>query len=171
MISEVLKVVKLRPIEAKDEIFLWDMLFEITYSLDMNKKPSKQVFLKKHDIYKYVKGFGLEGSDSGFVAETEEGRLIGAAWYRLYKDDNKGFGYIDDNIPEISIAISEEYRDKGIGKQLLEALIHEAEKKRFSSLSLNVDSRNTAALHLFEAKGFKVVNNKETSRVMKLLLS
>ncbi|MGM9973252.1 MAG: GNAT family N-acetyltransferase [Clostridiaceae bacterium] len=164
-------MIKLRPIDEKDEIFLWDMLFEITYSLDSDGKPSKQVFLKRQDIYKYVKGFGLEKSDTGFVAETEEGRLIGAAWYRLYKDDNKGFGYIGDNTPELSIAVSQGYRNKGIGKELLEALIEAAEKKGFASLSLNVDSRNTSAVRLFEAQGFKVLSNKETSQIMKLILS
>ena len=163
-------MIKLRPIEKKDEIFLWDMLFEITYAIDEKIKPSKQVFLRKKDIYKYVKDFGSDSSDAGYVAETDEGRLIGAAWYRLYKDDYKGFGYIDNNTPEISMAISEEYRNKGIGKQLLEALVQKAGKKGFSSLSLNVDSRNTVALHLFKARGFKVVNNKEICRVMKLIL-
>ena len=162
---------KLRPIEKKDEIFLWDMLFEITYSLDYDKRPSKQVFLRRRDIYKYVKGFGLESSDTGYVAETEEGMPIGAAWYRLYKDDNKGFGYIDGNTPEVSIAISEEHRNKGIGNMLLDALVQEAVKKGFPSLSLNVDSRNTAAVRLFEAKGFKVVSNEETSQTMELILS
>jgi len=163
-------MIKLRPINENDEIFLWDMLFEITYSLEVNRKPSKQIFLKRQDIYKYVKGFGLESSDIGFVAESDEGRSIGAAWYRLYKADNKGFGYIDDNTPEISIAVSEEYRNKGVGKELLEALLENAKKKGVSALSLNVDSRNTAAVHLFEALGFKAVSNEENSQVMKLSL-
>ena len=47
-------MIKLRPIDEKDEIFLWDMLFEITYSLDNDRKPSKQVFLwqklRKEDL-------------------------------------------------------------------------------------------------------------------------
>ncbi len=163
-------MIKLRPIEEKDEIFLWDMLFEITYSLDTDKKPSKQVFLKRQDIYKYVKGFGLEPSDAGFVAENQDGRLIGAAWYRLYKEDNKGFGYVSDNTPEVSLAVLEEYRNKGIGKQLLQALIQQAGKKYFSSISLNVDTRNTVAVHLFKSKEFKIVNTQGTSQIMKLIL-
>ena len=162
-------MIKLRPIEEKDEIFLWDMLFEITYSSDTDKKPSKQVFLKRQDIYKYVKGFGLESSDAGFVAENQDGRLIGAAWYRLYKEDNKGFGYVSDKTPELSLAVLEEYRNKGIGKQLLQALIQEAGKKYFSSISLNVDTRNTAAIHLFKSKEFKTVNTHGTSQIMKLI--
>ncbi len=51
--------------------------------------------------------------------------------------EDKGFGYIIDQIPELAIAVLPEYGGQGIGSQLLMQLL-EAAKGHFPSVSLNV---------------------------------
>ena len=45
--------------------------------------------------------------------------LIGMAWVRLYDEVNLSLGIIEKNIPALSIAVEEKYRNNGIGTQLL----------------------------------------------------
>lgn len=161
-------MIKIRPIQESDKHFLWDMLFEMVYFPEGEAKPDKYELLSQPHISKYLDGFGLENSDSGFVAENEKKQSVAAAWYRLFDNNNKGYGYINDDTPELSIAVLKEYRGQGIGIKLLRVLIEKAETDGYSSISLSVDSRNTIALRLYERQGFVKVGILGNSWTMKL---
>jgi len=160
-------MINIRPIQESDKEFLWDMLFEMIYFPEGSEKPNKEELLKNPDIYKYLNDFGLRKTDSGFVAENENNQLVGAAWFRLFHGGNKSYGYISDDIPELSIAIVKEYRGKGFGSDLLKALIEKARKDGYPSISLSVDPNN-AAYGLYVREGFKKVGIVDTSWTMKL---
>jgi len=85
---------------------------------------------------------------------------IGAAWLRLFTGDDKGFGWVDDTIPELAIALLPEYTNQGIGTQLLARLLSAA-KASYRSVSLSVRSSNPA-LNLYQRSGFKVIEGSET---------
>lgn len=165
--KEVSIVIKIRPIQESDKNFLWDMLFEMVYFPEGERKPNKEEFLSQPDIYKYLDGFGLKNSDSGFVAENDKNELIGAAWFRLFDNSNKGYGYINDDTPELSIAVLKEYRGKGIGSKMLKALIEKAKLDGYPAISLSVDPENIA-FRLYIREGFKKVGVLDTSWTMKL---
>ena len=65
-------------------------------------------------------------------------------------------GYVDDETPELAIAILPDYVGKGIGTRLLFAYF-EAAKNRFSAVALNVRADNPA-VKLYERVGFEVID-------------
>ena len=102
-------------------------------------------------LARYVEGWGREG-DWGLIAEVGAA-AVGAAWWRFFSEDNPGYGFVEPAIPELSIAVAEEIRGRGVGTALLEALISQARLHRVPALSLSVEVDN-AALRLYEQLGF-----------------
>jgi ribosomal protein S18 acetylase RimI-like enzyme len=143
-------------------MFLWEMLYQSLYVPD-GGAPFDHNVLGQPEIARYVKDWGLEG-DSGFVAVDEENRPVGAIWLRLFRADEKGFGYVDDHTPELGIAVLPLYRGQGIGTMLLTRLIDAAEAD-YRAISLSVASENPA-VHLYQRLGFEVVNRHDNSLIM-----
>ena len=54
-------------------------------------------------LWQYVSGWGRRGDAS--VIALEDGFPIGAAWFRLFTRDEPGFGFVDDQTPEVAIAV------------------------------------------------------------------
>ena len=160
-------MIEIRAIQESDKYFLWDMLFEMVYFPEEEDRPNKEEFLKQPNIFKYLKDFGLKKSDSGFIAENERHELIATAWFRLFDKSNKGYGYISDDIPELSIAVLKEFRGNGVGSKMLKALIEKARSDGYPSISLSVDHENIAC-RLYLKEGFKKVGVLGTSWTMKL---
>ena len=92
--------------------------------------------------------------------------LVGAIWGRLFTSENKGFGYLEDRTPELSMAVKNEYRNQGIGTKLIKAIASKYQKIGVEYLSLSVDKSNNAS-NLYKRLGFEIVEEKETDRTMK----
>jgi ribosomal protein S18 acetylase RimI-like enzyme len=116
----------------------------------------------------YIEGFGRE-RDFGFVCE-HDGKPVGAIWGRVFKSDKKGFGYIDEKTPELGMAVLPEYRNKGIGTDLLTRFLKEAKQRGCRSVSLSVDKRNPAK-RLYERAGFTVFRENEVDFIMITVIS
>lgn len=71
-----------------------------------------------------------------------------------------------DSIYIGGIQILPEYRGRGIGTQVIESLIVEAEEKMIP-ITLEVRHNNTDAFSLYERLGFQVVEEDEIQKVMK----
>ena len=91
--------------------------------------------------------------------------MIGAVWLRMFKSSNPGYGYINDYIPELSIAVLPQYRGQGIGTHLLTKLFSQV-KNQFSAVSLSV-SLNNPAFRLYCRFGFEVFAQHNDSLTMK----
>jgi ribosomal protein S18 acetylase RimI-like enzyme len=94
--------------------------------------------------------------DRALVAESR-GRPVGAAWYRLFPRSDPGYGFVDDQTPELSIAVVPDARGHGVGKSLLNGLLETARRDGFRALSLSVARSNRVACNLYERCGFEVV--------------
>jgi ribosomal protein S18 acetylase RimI-like enzyme len=96
--------------------------------------------------------------DLGFAAE-ENGRLIGAAWLRRWPSSERGFGFVDVETPELSMALLPKYRGRGLGTRLLRHLLSTA-AERYDAVSLSVSVSNPAR-RLYEREGFTPVSEPD----------
>lgn len=64
-------------------------------------------------------------------------------------------------VGEVSVYVSAAARGKGVGKQLLQALITESEKENLWTLQAGVFPENLASLAIHQACGFRIVGTRE----------
>lgn len=144
-----------------------DMLWEAAAVANVVRDMGQEDALKLPGVAKYLEEWGRPG-DFGVVAIDPSGRRLGAAWYRFFTAQNPGYGYISDDIPEITIGVSPGARGRGVGKALLEALCKGAREQGVKAIGLSVDRENAAAI-LYERVGFVnagIVEASETSKTM-----
>lgn len=147
-----------------DELdFLTDMLYESIHIPE--NKPDKEALLGLPNLKKYSENWGRKG-DRALVAFDESDRPIGAVWYRLFSEDNKGYGYVDNSVPELGIAVKEEARGMGVGKMLMKKIIQQAKDDGYNQISLSVDPSNTAAFEMYKELGFHIYGKSGTSLTM-----
>lgn len=154
---------RIRLATAADQPFLWEMLYQ---SLHVEgQEPFPRDVVNRPHIARYVKEWGRRGDLSFIAEETDSHRPIGAVWSRLSSADDQGFAYIDEQTPELGIALLPEYRGQGIGTALLEQML-EAAKKLYPAISLSVSPKNQA-IRLYQRIGFKIVDVRNEHPVMK----
>ena len=133
--------VSLRPARPDDEPFLLAMLFRAAHADDdTDARPEHLLAIRA--LSRYVVGFGAQG-DLGIIAETPEGRPVGAAWLRLLAGSARGYGWVADDIPELAIGILPGHVGRGVGTRLMSELVARAHG-RFPALSLSVRRENPA---------------------------
>jgi GNAT superfamily N-acetyltransferase len=153
--------ITIRSSSPDDEPFLWEMLYQALY-VPEGADPFPREIVRLPEISRYAENWGQAG-DLGFVAVVGE-TCVGATWLRLLKGANKGYGYINETIPELTIALAPEFRGRGIGTKLLSRLMAEA-KNRYHAVSLSV-SANNPALRLYRRFGFEIVASSGDSLTM-----
>lgn len=162
VVTVTLKNYYTRPLTSADQAFLWEMVYQSLY-VPPGQIPFERAIVLQPDIAKYVKDWGRE-DDLGFVADDAQNRSVGAAWLRLFQDPDRGFGYVNDETPEIGIAVLPDYRDQGIGTMLLRRLIESAQS-RYEAISLSVAAENPA-VRLYQRFGFEVVQRTSETLIM-----
>lgn len=121
------------------------------------------------DLAGYVGGWPRSG-DAGVVAEGEDDRCLGAAWFRLFSADEPGYGFVSPTIPEVSIAVVPAARGNGIGMALLVHLVEEARRQDIAQLSLSVEQDNPAR-RLYTRIGFlPLASRASEDRAVTMLL-
>jgi ribosomal protein S18 acetylase RimI-like enzyme len=101
--------------------------------------------------------------DYGLVAEQDG--LLGAAWYRTYTEVSHGYGFISEDVPELSIAVVASRRHEGIGRRLLIDLVNASVDEGYPALSLSVREQNPAR-GLYESVGFVTIEKHGSSWTM-----
>jgi GNAT superfamily N-acetyltransferase len=132
----------LRPVDRQDSRFLRDMLRH-AYHWRMAQDPDLPVF-------RYVQNWGRRG-DAGVIAFSGPNEY-GAAWYRLFPESAPGFGFVDEETPELTIAVVPSHRGHGTGGELLEALLAQARADGFARVSLSAEPGQTS---FYEKQGFR----------------
>jgi GNAT superfamily N-acetyltransferase len=70
--------------------------------------------------------------------------VLGAAWGRLLDATDPGYGYLADDIPEVTIGAAPAHRGRGVGSALRAALIEQARIRGQRAISLSVEDSNRA---------------------------
>ena len=128
------------------------------------EKPFPKKIIYTPALSKYAENWGNKG-DSGLIAVSDELKTkIGATWLRIFTSENKGYAYIDEYTPELSIAVLPKYRGNGVGTVLLKEQLKIA-KKYYPKVSLSVSADNPAK-NLYLKFGFKTVNDINNTLTM-----
>lgn len=101
--------------------------------------------------------------DLGLVARLAS-QDVGACWLRLLPED-VGLGYVDIFTPQLGMALEPGFRQRGYGRQMLSALLHQAACRGYAQVSLSVHPDNPA-LRFYQKAGFNTVTLRQYCHVM-----
>lgn len=155
---------RIRSAASGDLDFLRAMGYEAAIWRPGATRPPLEEVLAQPHFARYLSAWGRSG-DAAVVAEDERGAPIGAAWYRVFTAAEPGYGFVDETIPELSIAVREDARGRGVGSSLLRAIADRARAEGFDALSLSVEKDNPAT-RLYERSGFRVVDSDANAFTM-----
>jgi ribosomal protein S18 acetylase RimI-like enzyme len=133
---------------AHDVRFLGDMLRHAFHGRMSSGADGEPI------LWRYVAAWGRRGDRA--VIACDGPHAVGAAWFRLFPPDEPGLGFLDETIPELAIAVVPSSRGRGIGAELLTALLERARADGFAALSLSVRA-DSPAVALYERFGFRSV--------------
>lgn len=80
--------------------------------------------------------------------------------------DDPGYGFVDEDIPELGMGVVSTHRGQGVGRVLLEQTIRAATDRGLQGLSLNVEDENERARGLYVNTGFVVAGRVGKSDTM-----
>jgi ribosomal protein S18 acetylase RimI-like enzyme len=155
-------IVNYRKINQSDYPFLREMLYDAIFLPEGSDLLDKSI-IDMPQLSKYIENW-QQDSDFGIIVSIDNDP-IGAVWARLFKLENKGYGFVHEQIPELSMAISSNYRNIGIGTELLKRFLIFGKELGYSSVSLSVDKRNQAAA-FYKKSGFRIVEECGTAYTM-----
>jgi GNAT superfamily N-acetyltransferase len=118
-------------------------------------------------LTRYVDNWGRAG-DVALIA-TETGHRVGAAWFRTFRANEPGYGFVDERTPELTISIVPSRRGHGAGQELLDALLEKARAEGHASVSLSVEA-DSPAVDFYERNGFERVGESSGGLVMRRAL-
>ncbi len=91
-----------------------------------------------------------------FVAKIEE-QIVGYIILSSREGKKNGYRYRKE-LDIDAMGIDENYRNQGIGRELLEYIKKYAKDNNYTDLRLTVNEENENARHLYEQVGFKIKN-------------
>lgn len=92
----------------------------------------------------------------GRLVATEDDLVVG--WAALTPVSNR---CVYAGVEEVSVYIDPVFSGKGIGQQLLAALIEESEKNGTWTLQAGIFPENKASVHIHKKQGFRIVGYRE----------
>lgn len=142
------------------DTFLYEAIF-----IPEGVEPPVRDIINQPELQVYVDGFGNRAGDIGFVAETD-GLVVGAVWVRIMDD----YGHVDDETPSFAISLLKEYRNYGIGTELMKRMLNELKTCGWKQSSLAVQKKNYA-VKMYRDVGFQIVDENEEEYIMVCQLS
>jgi RimJ/RimL family protein N-acetyltransferase len=160
--------VRYRLFRQGDFPLLENLLYEAIFQPE-GTEPLPRDIIKKPEIYSAVRDFGEKQGDFCILAELN-GKAVGGTWLRISDDETESYGHIDSETPELVIAVFKQYRNLGIGRELMCRLIDLTLTHNpggHKQISLSVDKRNYA-VKMYKKFGFEIVKENERDYVMVL---
>lgn len=155
---------QIRPIKKEEIPLLKDFLYNAIFIPEGAVAPPMSI-VDDESLQVYIRDFGKLPDDRCLVAESD-GKAVGAIWSRIMND----YGHIDDYTPSIAISLYREYRNKGIGTELLRQMLELLRKDGYKSVSLSVQKANYA-MKMYQKAGFRVVSDDAEEAIMRYVIS
>lgn len=149
----------IREVRQNEINLLATFLYEAIFIPEGVQAPSKDI-IEYPDLQIYVADFGKKKDDVCYVAEVD-GRVVGAVWTRIIND----YGHVDDTTPSLSISLLKEYRNLGIGTELMKQILLTLREREYKQVSLSVQKINYA-VNMYEKIGFEVARENEDDYIM-----
>ena len=143
----------IRTIRPEELPLLDDFLYKAIFIPEGVAAPPKSI-IEQEDLQVYIRDFGQQLDDYCLVADVD-GKIVGAVWVRVMHD----YGHIVDKIPSLAISLYKDYRNQGIGTQLLQRMLDMLREKGYSQVSLSVQKANYA-LRMYRKAGFEVIADR-----------
>ena len=154
----------IRKIREDEYKLLEDFIYEAIFIPDGVEPPPKTI-INQPDLQVYIKDFGKEKDDICFVAEADD-KVVGAVWVR----DMPDYGHIADGVPSFAISLYKQYRNFGIGTQLMITMLDELKKRGYERTSLAVQKANYA-VRMYKKVGFNIIDENDEEYIMVCELS
>ena len=90
-------------------------------------------------------------------AESPSAESAGAAWLRFLPTAEPGYGFVAEDVPELTIGVAASWRNRGLGRALLRSIAAEARAQGISQISLAVERKNHAQ-RLYLSEGYRIVD-------------
>jgi ribosomal protein S18 acetylase RimI-like enzyme len=153
----------IRPLARSDQALLWEFLHVALW--DPPPAPLRpRAVLDDSRVRIYAEDWGRKG-DVGVAGELP-GRPspIGACWMRLVPG-GAGLAFVDDDTPQLGIAVLAPCQRRGFGGAILRAALAAARVAGYRQVSLTVHPLNPA-IALYERCGFRHAGLRGTYHLM-----
>ena len=149
----------IRPLNNSELPLLTDFLYYAIFVPEGVEAPPREI-VNLPELQVYIRDFGAQPHDHCLVAEAE-GVVVGAVWVR----DMPDYGHVADGVPSFAISLRPEYRGRGIGTKLMQAMLGLLRQKGYKKASLSVQKINYAA-RMYTKLGFRTIGENEEEYIM-----
>src|ERR1700757_2948510 len=126
---------RIRDITPADQARLWDFLHVALW--DPPPAPLRPREILQHpEVRIYAEDWGRPG-DVGVIAEDDAGQALGACWMRLLPY-GAGLAYVDDETPQLCIAVMPQWQRQGVGRAMMDAALEAARDHGLRKIALTV---------------------------------
>ena len=128
----------IRELKQDENKVLDTFLYEAIFIPEGVSAPLQDI-INQPDLQVYVKDFGKNKGDLCLVAQVRD-KIVGAVWVRIMND----YGHIDNETPSFAISLLKEYRNYGIGTELMKQMLTKLKLEGYKQASLSEKKMNYA---------------------------
>lgn len=148
-----------RPLQPSETELLKTFIYEAIFIPEGVEPPPFDIIYRP-EIALYYEGFGNGSADNCIVAEVD-GKVVGAVWTRIMND----YGHVDDQTPSFAISLLKEFRNQGIGTELMRRMLQLLKNQGYKQASLAVQKANYA-VRMYKKVGFEIVDENTEEFIM-----
>lgn len=148
-----------RPFQPSETELLKTFIYEAIFIPEGVEPPPFDIIYQP-EIALYYEQFGTGSADNCIVAEVD-GKVVGAVWTRIMND----YGHVDDQTPSFAISLLKEFRNQGIGTELMRRMLQLLKNQGYKQASLAVQKANYA-VRMYKKVGFEIVDQNDEEFIM-----
>jgi len=148
-----------RPLQPSETGLLKTFIYEAVFIPEGVEPPPFDIIYQP-EIALYYEQFGTGSADNCIVAEID-GKVVGAVWTRIMND----YGHVDDQTPSFAISLLKDFRNQGIGTELMRRMLQLLKNQGYNQASLAVQKANYA-VRMYKKVGFEIVDENAEEFIM-----